>query len=120
VYANAESAAAALAAYEDDYLDGWGSAQVGEGRLGDGGLIFEGLNQLDSAPQVVYVWRADQYVLHVLATGSVEADAGEIRAIAQGMQARADASVTARRWASSPLHGPGRKAHRPGAKPEHS
>jgi hypothetical protein len=41
---------------------------------------------------MVIVRRTGPYLLHVVATGSIEADADEIRGIAQGMQARADSA----------------------------
>ncbi len=91
-YEDAESAAPALEAYLEDYRANWELREAGKARLGGEGAIFEGPNPIGGAPQVVYVWRAGPYILHVLATGSVEADADQIRAIAEGMQARADAA----------------------------
>ncbi len=87
-YEDAESAAAALQVYLEDYSANWGLTEAGHPKLGDEGSIFEGPNPIGGAPMVVYVWRAGPYILHILATGSVEADADEIRAIAEGMNDR--------------------------------
>lgn len=89
-YEDAVGAAAALDAYLEDYRANWGLTETGKAELGDEGAILEGPNPIGGAPQVVYVWRHGPYILHVLATGSVEADAEQIRAIAEGMQGRAE------------------------------
>lgn len=66
--------------------------RVGDVGLGDEGGIFEGSPPLSGAPTVVHMWRTGSYLLSVFAVGSVEADADEIRTIAEGMQVRADGS----------------------------
>ena len=91
LYEDPGSAESALRVYIEDYPASWGLRRVGGAELGDGGAIFEGPNPVGGAPQIVIVWRTGSYLLHVVATGSVEADAREIRQIAGGMQSRAEA-----------------------------
>lgn len=92
LYEDAGSAEAALDVYIEDYPASWGLRESGGAELGDGGAIFEGSNPVGGAPQIVIVWRSGRYLLHVVATGSVEAAAREIRQIAKGMQSRAEAA----------------------------
>lgn len=90
LYEDPRSAEAALAVYIRDYPASWGLDEVGKAELGDGGAFFKGPNPVGGAPQIVIVWRTGPYLLHVVASGSIEADAQEIRQIAEGMQSRAD------------------------------
>jgi hypothetical protein len=92
LYEDPESAEAALAVYVEDYPASWGLDEVDGAKLGDDGATFKGPNPIGGAPQIVIVWRSGPYLLHVVATGSIEADADEIQRIAEGMQARADSA----------------------------
>lgn len=90
LYQDPGSAEAALRVYIGDYSASWGLREVGETELGDGGAMFEGPNPVGGAPQIVIVWTTGPYLLHVVATGSIEAVADEIQLIAEGMESRAE------------------------------
>jgi hypothetical protein len=90
LYEDPGTAESALRAYMEDYSDSWGLREVGEAGLGDDGAIFKGDNPVGGAPQIVIVWRNGPFLLHLVATGSIGADADEIQRIAEGMESRAE------------------------------
>jgi hypothetical protein len=90
LYESPGTAEAALGVYVEDYSASWGLREVGQTQLGNGGAIFKGPNPVGGAPQIVIIWTTGPYLLNVVATGSIEADADEIQRIAEGMESRAE------------------------------
>jgi hypothetical protein len=92
-YQDSSSAGAALDAYVRYFQAWWGLEETEALDLGDGGSVLGGAPAYaEGMPAFVYWWRSGSIVLGINANGSVEANADDIEAIAEGMQARADTS----------------------------
>jgi hypothetical protein len=92
VYEDEASASAALTLIRSELETAWGLEEVAPADLGDEGAIYGGTTPLaEGFPTTIYFWRSGPYLLEVVAHGSVEAGAEELRAIAEGMQERAEA-----------------------------
>jgi hypothetical protein len=88
-YETQDAAAAALALILDEFVATWQLERLDDPGLGDEGAILVGEPpQAFGVPTTIYLWRSGPYLLEVVAHGSVEADADEIRSIAEGMQSR--------------------------------
>jgi hypothetical protein len=88
-YEGPDQAAAALALILDEFVATWQLERLDDPGLGDEGAILVGEPpQAFGVPTTIYFWRSGPYLLEVVAHGSVEADADEIRSIAEGMQSR--------------------------------
>lgn len=88
-YETQDAAAAAIGLILDEFVATWQLERLDDPGLGDEGAILVGESPLTfGVPTTIYLWRSGPYLLEVVAHGSVEADAGEIRSIAEGMQSR--------------------------------
>jgi hypothetical protein len=88
-YDTPDAAADALVIVLGELATTWGLERLDDLDLGDGGAIFGGRSPVAlGTPTTIYFWRNGSYLLEVVAHGSVEADADELRSIAEGMQAR--------------------------------